>query len=272
MMRLSIIILNYNTCNLLRLCLQNLKSLNLDFAYEIIVVDNASGDKSAQMVKENFPQIKLISSAKNLGHAQGNNLGIKQAQGDYLLILNTDIIFKQRQDFNAILEYLDQHPDTAILGPRLTNGDGTIQNSCYRPYNFFTPIYRRTPLGKLSFARQDLARHLMWDFDHQLNREVSWLLGACLFVRRSFILEFGAFNPDFFLYFADYELCDRAQQQGYKVIYYANAQIVHYHKRESAQGSIWGGFGSILNYTTRTHLRDWLKYLTIHNKYDKAKR
>lgn len=268
-MILSILILNYNTKNLLRLCLKNLLDLHLNFSYEIIVIDNASTDNSVDMMKEFFPKITLIQNKKNIGHAAGNNLGIKKAQGKYILILNTDIIFTDKQDMLKIVNFMDQHPEISIVGPKLLNGNGTIQNSCYRRYKFLTPIYRRTPLGEFKFARTDLQRHLMWDFNHQESREVEWILGACMFIRKDFLVKFSCFDERFFLYFADYELCDRAKKNGYQVFYFADTSIVHYHKRESAQGAIWGGIGSFFNYTTRVHLKDWIKYLLKQKLYEK---
>lgn len=261
--KLSIIILNYKTKHLLRLVLKNLLQLNINLPYEIIVVDNASHDGSVEMVQQLYPQVRLIASSENTGHARGNNLGIRSAQGDYLLIMNSDIIFFQPDDITRIIEYLDTHPAVAILGPKLMNGDGSVQNSCFRPYSNFTPLYRRTPLGKLPWAKRDLERHLMSDFDHGQLQEVDWVLGAVLFVRQAVLERVGNLNENFFLYFADFELCDRVRRHGYKVIYYPSVTIVHYHRRESAQGSLWGGLGSLLNYTTRIHLKDWFTYRKI---------
>jgi GT2 family glycosyltransferase len=258
---------------LLRLCLKNLLALNFDFDYEIIVVDNNSADNSFGMVKKTYPSIKLIDSKTNIGHAAGNNLGIKEAKGEYILLLNTDIIIADKADIKKVLNFMDKHPDASIVGPKLINGNGTIQNSCYRRYKFFTPIYRRTPLGEFKFARKDLQRHLMWDFEHNETKEVEWILGACMFIRKNFLDKYGYFDEDFFLYFADYELCDRAYNAGYKVYYYADTNIIHYHKRESAQGAIWGGIGSFFNYTTRIHLKDWFKYLIKKRQHEtKTKR
>ena len=203
-MKLSIIILNYNTEHLLRLCLKNLFDLNINIDHEIIVVDNASTDNSVAVVKEKYSAIKLIESKKNIGHAAGNNLGIKHAKGEYVLILNSDIIFTQLQDIKKVLDFLDSHPRVGIVGPKLLNGDGTVQRSCYRPYGFMTPMYRRTPLGKLGVAKKDLQRHLMWDFEHNETREVEWVLGACMFIRKDFLERQGFFDERFFLYFADY--------------------------------------------------------------------
>ncbi|MBU0731522.1 glycosyltransferase [Patescibacteria group bacterium] len=262
-MKLSLVILNYNSANLLRLCLKNIYSIDIPFEYEVIVVDNASTDNSCPMVKEKYPQAKCVFSKKNIGHAAGNNLGIKEAKGEYIVILNTDIIIPSPDVIQRVVDFMDTHPDVAILGPKLVNGDGTIQNSCLRPYRLMTPIYRRTPLGNLSAAKKDLARHLMLDFAHDETREVDWILGACMFVRKSALEKIGQFNEAFFLYFADYELCDRARENGYKVYYYADSDIIHYHRRESATKSEWPGFAVIMNNTTRVHMKDYIKYLKI---------
>ena len=263
---LSIIILNYKTKHLLRLVLKNLHGLELPFEHEVIVVDNASDDGSVEMVTEMYPNVKLIANADNTGHAHGNNLGIAQAKGEYLMVMNTDIIISQAKDVVPLLEYMKQNQKVALVGPQLRNGDGTVQSSCFRPYGAWTPLYRRTPLGRLGFAQKDLQRHLMTDFDHQSVREVDWILGACFVVRRSALEEVGAFNDSFFLYFADFELCDRLIHHGYKVVYYPKVHIVHYHRRQSAQRSVWGGLGSLLNYVTRIHLKDWLTYKRINKK------
>lgn len=275
--KLSFIILNYKTKHLLRLVLQNLRRLNLQLPHEIIVIDNASQDGSAEMVNQLYPDVRLIASDENTGHAKGNNLGIAEAKGEYLVIMNSDVIFLDPADVEHITTYMDQHPEVGMLGPQLRNADDSVQYSCFRPYSKLTPVYRRTPLGKLPMAQRDLANHLMIDFDHQKTREVDWLLGAALVVRKAVIDQVGAFNENFFLYFADFELCDRIRFHGYKVVYYPDVHIVHYHRRESAQRSFWGGIGSLLNYTTRIHLKDWRTYLKIskqgyatHSRHQRA--
>lgn len=264
--KLSIIILNYKTKHLLRLALKNLLELGITVPYEMIVVDNASHDGSVEMVRTLYPQVQVIASADNTGHARGNNLGIRQATGEYLLIMNPDIIFHRAEDIQACLRYLDDHAAVAMVGPKLLNVDGTVQNSCFRPYGHWTPLYRRTPLGKLPWAKRDLQRYLMTDFDHNSVQTVAWVLGAVVFVRAAVLREVGPFDEQFFLYFADFELCDRIRRHGYKVVYYPPVAIVHYHRRASAQRSIWGGLGSLFNYTTRIHLKDWFKYRKISRR------
>ena len=213
--------------------------------------------------------MQTIISKKNLGHAGGNNLGIKEAKGEYVVILNTDIIIPDARVIERLVKFLDEHPSVAILGPKLVNGDGTVQNSCLRPYSFMTPVYRRTPIGKMKVAKKDLARHLMLDFAHDETREVDWILGACMFIRKTALEKMGNFNEEFFLYFADYELCDRARENDMKVYYFADSDIIHYHRRESATKSEWPGFAVIINNSTRTHIKDWLKYLKISKPYEK---
>lgn len=263
-MKLSIVILNYKTKHLLRLAIKNLLELDIPVEHEIIIVDNASEDGSVEMVEELYSEsVTLIANPENTGHAHGNNIGFKVATGEYILVLNSDIIFLSPDDVMTLVDYMDEHKDVGLLGPKLRNGNGTVQLSCFRPYGNWTPLYRRTPLGKLGFAQRDLNRHLMIDFDHNITQEVEWILGASMLIRKEALDKVGYFNELFFLYFADYELCDRLRFHGYKVIYYADAKIVHYHRRESAQRSIWGGLGSVLNYTTRIHVKDWLTYKRI---------
>ncbi|MFH1426655.1 MAG: glycosyltransferase family 2 protein [Candidatus Kerfeldbacteria bacterium] len=270
-MKLSFIILNYKTKNHLRLCLENIHKIPLDLEYEIIVVDNASDDGSVEMVRQQFPGVMLIENKANTGHSAGNNMGIKQASGEYIAIVNPDIVLRSAEDFHKLVAYLDQNAKIAMLGPRLLNPDGTVQNSCYRSYSTLTPLYRRTFLGKLPFGKKDIDRHLMVDFKHDEISEVDWLLGACMVVRKKAIEEIGLMNEELFLYFGDYEWCDRARQNGWKVVYYPGTNgIYHYHKRESDSGRF--SFLQAFSYITRIHIKDWLTYLKFRRHYAKSSR
>lgn len=161
-----------------------------------------------------------------------------------------------------MVQYMDDHNDIAFLGPRLHNPDGTIQNSCYRKYSTFTPIYRRTLLGKLPFAKRDMNRHLMTDFDHNSTIEVEWLLGACMLIRKKAMDEIGMMDQRIFLYFGDYEWCDRAWANGWRVVYYHDVQhIMHYHKRQSHTKRFT--IQQLFSYLTRVHIKDWMTYLRI---------
>lgn len=264
-MKLSFIILNYKTPHHLRLCLERLTQYTFPFPSEIIVVDNASGDTSLHMVESRFPTVRCVANKQNIGHPGGINRGLSKAHGEYIAILNPDIIVRKQHDIENIINYMEHHERVGFIGPQLHNPDGSIQYSCYRHYSLLTPLYRRTPLGQLPFAKRDIARHLMIDISHQQTMEVEWLLGAFLIVRRETIQNIGPMNEKFFLYFADYEWCDRARRNGWKVIYFHETNdIIHYHQRASAQTR--HSIRQLFSYVTRMHIRDWITYLRLQRE------
>jgi GT2 family glycosyltransferase len=252
-MEISIIINNYKTRGLLRQCLKGIEKHPPSVSYEVIVVDNNSQDGSVELVREEFPEVGLIASDENLGHHRGNNLGMKKASGRYILILNTDIAFLDNA-IDKMHKFMEEHQEAALVGPKLKNPDGSIQMSCMRFPTPMVPIYRRTFLGKLPKAKRELDNYLMADFDHNRNKEVDWILGACILVRRSVIDQVGLLDEDLFLYFGDIAWCYEFWKAGHKVYYLSSSDVVHYHKRESAQSGIFSRVFWI-------HIKDWIKYL-----------
>jgi len=262
-MLLSIIILNYKSKGLVKYCLKGIQKLNLDFEYEIIVVDNDSRDGCLEMVKKEFkkdPRIKTIQSAKNLGMGAGNNLGIREAKGKYILVLNPDIMILPNT-LEKMIAYLDSHEKTGILAPQLINPNNTIQASAFRFPSFWRPLYRRTPLGKTKKGKTKLAHFLISDWDRKTSRTVDWLLGACLMIRKSTLDQVGMFDERFFLFFEDTDLCRRFQNAGFEVWYLADAKMIHYPHRLSAK--------KVLSRPVRTHLISQVKYFLKWRKYNK---
>jgi len=270
-MDLSIIILNYRTAKLVRQCIKTVKLYEPAASYEIIVVDNDSHDGVEEMLRQNYPEVKFVQTGGNRGYAAGNNTGIRQSIGRYLLILNPDITVKPGS-IDAAVGYMERHQDIGLLGPKLVKPDGSVDESCYRFPSRLIPLYRRTPLGKLAAGRRALNQYLMVDYDRQMTRDVDWLLGAVLVVRRAALKQVGLFDERFFLYFEDTDWCRRFWQAGYRVVYYVGAEMVHYHERLSARGN-W--FTSLFRRSTRVHITSWLKYLrkwrpTGDNKNDEV--
>ena len=255
-MNLSIILLHYKSTGLLKQCLKGLYLFGMEKTSQIIVVDNGSSEQCRQMVHQYFPEVTFITAGRNLGYAAGVNLGLRQATGRYFLILNPDIALL-KNDIQTMIDYLDGHPAVGLLGPKLINPDGTSQYTCYRFPQFILPLYRRTFIGHLPFAKRRLANYLMTDWDHASNRAVDWLLGGCLLARRAAVEKVGLFDERFFLYVEDVDWCRRFWQAGYAVVYFAEAEIVHYHQRTSAELSWWRG---IWQPTARWHIASWLKY------------
>lgn len=255
-MDLSIIILNYKSKGLTKQCLKGLQMLSPKVQFEIIVVDNASHDGTAEMVKEEFPQVKLIESMVNCGYAAGNNLGIRKATGKYIMILNPDVAI-MNESIDVLYKFMEAHPEAGLAGPKLINPDGTTQASCRTFPDWQTLLYRRSPLGKLPGPRRKLYKHLMLDFDHKRSRTVDWMIGACFFCRASAVEKVGLLDERFFLYLEDIDWCRRFWQAKYKVYYVVEAEMVHYHQRFSAENP---GLKGMLSYATRIHISSAIKY------------
>jgi GT2 family glycosyltransferase len=254
---ISIIILNYKTRGLLRQCLRGISTSGDKATKQIIVVDNASNDGSVEMIEADFKEVELIASPVNNGFAAGMNLGLKHSRGRYQVLLNTDVAIMDRP-FDQLVAFMDQHPRVGLAGPKLLNPDGSVQDSCYRFPKWFTPLLRRTPLGKIPQFRNALRLYLMRDFDHKENRPVDWLLGAFLIARATATSAVGWLDERFFLYFEDVDWCRRFWANNWEVMYIANIDVVHYHKRESAENP---SFRGMFAYPTRIHIRSWYRYL-----------
>jgi len=250
-MNVSFLIVHYNTPKLLRQTLRGIRRSAPQVQYEVIVVDNNPKLRIKEMFKEEFPEVKIITAEKNVGFAGGMNLAIKEAIGRYLLIFNPDIVLKSGA-IEKLVKFLDENQEVGLVGPQLRHPDGSIQLSCY---NFMKPriiAYRRLPLlRKFSGPHQAVNEYLMADWDHAKTREVDYMLGAALMVRRTALDEVGIFDEAFFMYFEDQDFCRRFWEQGWKVVYYPEARMVHYHRRETAQG---GFLKQIFNPLTRIQL------------------
>lgn len=258
MVDVSIIILNYKSKGFTLNCIKSITEAEWgDLRYEVIVVDNNSGDSIGEILKWQNPGVKFVQNSANIGMGAGNNSGIKEAQGDFISIVNPDTIaFKDT--FIKLHQYLLANPDVGVVGPQQLNPDKTIQDSCFRWPSLMIPAYRRTPLGKLPFAKKTLAKYLMHDFDHESEREVKWLLGSFIFIRMKAIKQVGMFDERYFLYFEDTDFCRSMWHNNWRVVYYPKAKIIHNHIRQSAQAPWWK---FMFNPLARHHIISWLKYL-----------
>lgn len=254
-MKLSIIVLNYRSAGVVRQCLRGLASAHLTIEYEVIAVDNNSGDGCLDLVHREFPEVATIQLTQNRGYAAGNNAGLRVARGNYWLILNPDIVVLPDR-LEKLVAFMETHPSVGLAGPRLVNPDGSLQYSTYRFPSFWLPLLRRTPLGRLAYFRGVLDAYQMKDWDHLISQPVDWLLGACLIVRAGAAAKVGLLDERYFLYVEDTDWCRRFWQAGWQVFYAADVELVHFHERLSAQAS----FGGLFNRITWIHIASWLKY------------
>ncbi|MFH1145879.1 MAG: glycosyltransferase family 2 protein [bacterium] len=253
---ISLVIVNYRTRGLLKNCLKGLFNSQQSVSFEVIVVDNDSRDGSVEMVIERFPCVKLIESKVNNGYVAGVNLGLKQAMGRYVLVMNTDLAFFG-YELDRFVEWMDSHPKAGMAGPKLLNPNGTWQTSCRTWPTWKLAMYRRTPLGLTAKGKQAIHDHLMLSFDHNSSLTVDWLIGACLIIRREALEAVGGMDQRFFLYFEDVDWARRFWSNGFEVWYSADIALVHYHQQESA-GSKW--YFGLFNKLGRIHLASGLKY------------
>jgi len=223
----SVIIVNWNTRDELRECLRSLHpSLHPDVQAEIIVVDNASWDDSVAMVKREFPEVKLIENRLNEGFGKAHNRAAQVAQGRYLLLLNSDARAHPGA-LKQLVDYADAHPDVGIIAPKVLNPDGSLQYSCRRFPVYEAGLFRNTLLGRLFPQNRFVRDYLMTDFDHAHTMEVDWVSGCAMMIRRETWHQLGGFDEQFFMYCEDVDLCWRAHEAGWKVVYHPDAVVTH---------------------------------------------
>jgi hypothetical protein len=229
---ISIIIVNWNTKELLRTCLSSIGA-TVNTTHETIIVDNNSDDGSAEMVEASFPETSLIRAGRNLGFAAANNLGINKASGRYVLLLNPDCELLPGS-IDTMIEYADRNPDIAVIGPKLLNSDGTLQKNgrifptFAREFLHITRLYRLLPgyfNRRLEWGRQD--------FD--IPADVDEVSGACMLVRESMIAQVGGLDERFFMYYEEVDWCKRIKAHGGRVFYLPEAQVVHHHSQSAGK-------------------------------------
>jgi GT2 family glycosyltransferase len=223
---LSITICSWNTQSDLRACLQSLREARDEARFEVIVVDNASRDGSPDMVEKEFPEFRLLRQTENLGFTGGHNLALKERSHRHAALLNSDTIVHPGA-IKALVEHMAAHPEHGVVGPKLLNPDGSLQFSCRRFPNPVAAAFRSTWLGRLFPNHPSLRDYLMKDFTHDQTAEVDWLSGAAMFLRGELLDQIKGLDPTYFMYCEDEDLCWRAWEAGFKVVYLPEAVVTH---------------------------------------------
>lgn len=227
MNKLSIIIVSWNVCDLLDKCLASIYRYQDNLSLEIFVVDNASGDKTIEMITKKYPQVILIKNKKNIGFAKANNQAIKKATGDYILFLNpdTEII---SDALGKAVKFMVENKNCGLLGVKLLNSDGSIQPSV-RLFPTIVPIALILLKAPKFFKKiPAIDRYLMKDFDYNKNQEVDQVMGAFMLTKKEVLKKAGEFDERFFIWFEEVDYCRRVWQVGYSVCYNCEIRIVHY--------------------------------------------
>lgn len=227
---LTVIIVNTNEKHVLYPCLISIFRETKEIVFEVIVVDNASTDGSLEMIAREFPEVRLLRNVKNLGFAASNNVGIQQASGNFILLLNPDTEVLN-SSLQKTLKFFEKKIDVGIVGCKLLYSDGRIQPSVRSYPNFWNLFFESTFLY-LAFPKSVIfGRYYMTYFDYISSREVDWLSGAFFMIRRGLVDKIGLLDERFYMYSEEEDFCFRAKRAGFKTMFFADAETLHH----------WGG-------------------------------
>jgi N-acetylglucosaminyl-diphospho-decaprenol L-rhamnosyltransferase len=219
----TVIVVSYNTAHLLDRMFGTLEAARGSLRLQVIVVDNASRDGSADILRTKYPNAELIENRTNVGFGRANNQALPWIRGRFVLLLNTDA-FMAPDTLRTTVAFMEVHTRCGVLGVKLVGGDGTLQPSCRyfpTPWNVF--------LGSTGLKRVFPGTRLVDDmtWDHASVRECDWVPGCYYLVRREVIERVGLFDPRYFLYYEEVDHCHRVRQAGWNVIYYPFTHVVH---------------------------------------------
>jgi GT2 family glycosyltransferase len=235
-MDISVVIVNWNTRDILRDCLKTIYEQTARVDFEVVVVDNASEDGSVEMVRSEFPQAVLLANQKNVGYAAANNQGMKIAGGRYVLVLNSDTLILDGA-IDKMVEFADAHPGAGVLGCRVRNADGTLQPTCFMFPSALNSFLSALYLNKLFPRSRFFGREAMSWWDRNDVREVEVVTGCFMLVRKEALDEIGLMDERFFMYAEETDWCWRFRKAGWQVLFTPTAEIVHLGGQSTAKRS-----------------------------------
>lgn len=234
MARLSIIIVNWNVRELLDRCLASIFTADLaPESFEIIVVDSASQDDSIAMVREKYPAVRLLPQAENVGFTRGNNIGLAQAQGYFLLLLNPDTEVSPSA-LGLLVEHLEANPAVGIIGPQTLNSDGSHQSTRRRFPTLMTGVFEGSWLAAAAPSGVERDYRMLETDDDDIFM-VDWVQGSALMLRREVYQDIGGLDDAYVMYSEELDFCRRAKTAGWQVAYHGDAVITHHGGKSSEQ-------------------------------------
>lgn len=223
---LSIVIISFNTCNLLKTCLDSVLKETVSLNPEIIVVDNASKDQSAEMVASNYPHVVLIKNIQNVGFGPANNQAFKIAKGDYIVLLNSDAFLKP-ESLQRAVDYMQKDPTIGFGGARLIGPNGEWQPSARLFPSFLNEFLQLSGLASKYSHSRVFGRYSRTWISPDESGDVDWVTGAFAIVPKKILEEVGGFDERFFLYYEEVDLCRRIKQAGYRIVYWSDVVVTH---------------------------------------------
>jgi len=251
MVKVSVVILTWNSQEVIDACLASLVQGLTSCAFETIVVDNGSRDHTLAIVQDRYPQVRILKNTINRGVASARNQGLRAARGAYLIVLDDDTVVHPAA-LDRLIAYMDQHGEVGLCGPKLIDFSGEYHLSCRLFPTLSDKFARRLPFA---FARKMRQAAEMADWDHATTQEVDYMIGACQVIRRTALLDVGFLDERIFYGPEDVDFCLRLQQAGWRVVYHPEAIVSHLERR------ITRSFFSRLSYQ---HVKGLLYYFWKH--------
>lgn len=238
MTKLTVIIVNYNVKHFLEQCLLSVQKAVEGITNEVYVVDNTSVDGSQQMVRENFPWVKLIDNAENVGFSKANNQAIRITKGEYVLLLNPDTVVEE-STFHKCLQFMEDHPKAGALGVKMIDGDGKFLPESKRALPTpWVAFYKIFGLAALFPKSKTFGKYHLSYLDKEEDHEVEVLSGAFMLMRKQCLDEIGLLDETFFMYGEDVDLSYRVTLGGWKNYYFSGTRIIHYKGESTKKGSL----------------------------------
>ena len=248
-------ILTWRSKDLLRGLLESIRRCRFEYPYEIVVVDNDSRDDTIAMIERDWPEVRLVKNPVNRGVAPARNQIFRMSEREFVIILDVDTEVHPGS-LDALVRTMREHPEAGIAGPKLVYGDGRLQLSC-RPFPSPLNIAIEGTFLREWFPRSRFVKdYTMEDWDHGELREVDWMYGAALIIRKTALDRVGLFDEGFFYLYEDIDLCFRVKKGGFKVLYDPRAVVTHFLPRER-KGIFHSRFGIHCRSIQRYLLKDY---------------
>ena len=259
----SIIILDFFKSRRVVKNVESIVAQKVDFEYEIIVVDNSANPLNAQKLAplSKYPNVTIFINETNVGYVRGNNRGVKRAKGEYIFIVNPDIIWGDENNFQELIDYMDKHPEIGVLGPKEINDcDGSIAMTVRAFPTLFLQIARRTMLRKVPVISSFVAHDECRDMNYNVPQAVDWLQSSFWVTRQSLWNKIGGLDKCYLIFMSDPDYCWKCWKEGFEVVYYPKI-LVHADGIRASAGGIKEFFAK---WILRQHLKDALKYGFAH--------
>lgn len=270
MVKATIIILDYMKASRVVENVESLLRQKVDFDYKIFVIDNSCNEANTKILQDGlvkYPNIKLQINSVNLGYTKAHNQFNDSLEGDYVFVINPDILWKNDDIIAKMVDYLDSHQDVGILGPKQINENGEVAMTIRAFPKLYLQVARRTFFRNFPILNKKVAYDEMQHLDYTKIQDVDWLQSSFVAVRKKLWDKVGGLCEDYFLFMSDPEICLEAWKNNYRVVYFPEVVVYADGKRVSA-----GGFKKFFqSWVMRAHLKDSIKY-RIKHLFDKNPR